>query len=255
MRNDGRALIGWVVDVQRDFMDPDGRLYVRDLGDGTDPGAVHVVPAIDEAVEWMRANTSLVVFTGDWHGMEDEEIDPVSPDPAQGTYPPHCMGRSPDPSDRTGAELIPSIRPSDPLVLEVAATDASALEVARNAVRGGRPVFIQKTRFDVFAGNPATETFVRALELELGRPLQVVVVGVARDVCVTHAVDGFLARGIPVLALTDAMWGLGLEGEAATLARWVEAGAEVLTLAGLKNRPSSWHAGPPGGYSPRRRRG
>ena len=245
MLNDGRALIGWVVDVQHDFMDPDGRLYVRHLGDPTDPGAVGVVPTITGAVEWMRAHTRVVVFTGDWHGLEDEEIDPVAPDPGQGTYPPHCMGRSLDPVEREGAALIPSIRPSDPIVLEVGATEEAAVGVARTAVRGGRPVFIHKTRFDVFAGNPGTEAFLAALEEELGCPLQVVVAGVARDVCVTQAVDGFLARGIPVVAVRDAMWGLGLEDESETLARWAGAGGNVLTLEVLKNPPESRPSGPP----------
>jgi nicotinamidase-related amidase len=244
MLNDGRALIGWVVDVQQDFMDPQGRLYVRDLGDPSDIGAVGSTAAITEAVEWMEAHASVLVFTGDWHGMEDGEIDPVAPDPAQGTYPPHCMGRSADPAERSGAELIPSIRPSDPVVLEVGATEESATRVARTAVRAGRPVFIQKTRFDVFTGNPATEAFLKALEVELGRPFRVVVVGVARDVCVTQAVDGFLARGIPVVAVQDAMWGLGLEGEAETVARWARAGGNVLTLEVLKNLSDSRSPGP-----------
>ena len=35
--------IGWVVDAQLDFMDPHGRLYVKDLGDQRDPGAIQIV--------------------------------------------------------------------------------------------------------------------------------------------------------------------------------------------------------------------
>ena len=58
------------------------------------------------------------------------------------------------------------------------------------------------------------------------------VAGVARDVCVTQAVDGMIARGIPVTALRDVTWGLGLEAESATLARWAE-GGRVCTLAEL----------------------
>ena len=48
--------IGWVVDVQRDFMEPDGRLYVRDLGDASDPGTTSIVAALGDAVAWMREN-------------------------------------------------------------------------------------------------------------------------------------------------------------------------------------------------------
>ncbi len=66
----------------------------------------------------------------------------------------------------------------------------------------------------------------------VGRALEFVVIGVARDVCVTQAVDGLQARGYAVTAVRDATWGLGLEAEAATLARWAGRG-RVVTLAEL----------------------
>lgn len=224
-----RATIGWVVDAQVDFMAPDGRLYVRDLGDDADPGAVTVVEPLRRAVRWMYDHCDAVVFTGDWHGYDDAEIDPDEPDPAAGTYPPHCMGRSDDAEERAGAAIIEPIRPVDPVILDVDATSEDAHRAAGEAVAQGRPLFVRKTRFDVFEGNPATEALLRALAEALGGPLEFVVAGVARDVCVTQAVDGMLARHYPVTALTDATWGLGLEPEEETLARW--RGAEGGRLA------------------------
>lgn len=237
MTSSTTALVGWVVDVQRDFMEPEGRLYVKDLGDASDPGAILALPALVEAVDWMREHVRVLVFTGDWHGLEDPEIDAVAPDPARGTYPPHCMGRSPDPVERAGADLLPAVAPVDPLILGVSASLEEAREVARAAVRDHRPVFIRKTRFDVFTGNPATDAFLEALEGELGAPLEIVVAGVARDVCVTRAVDGFLARGLTVHVFHGATWGLGLEKEAETLARWEGAGAT------LSSGPASFRSG------------
>lgn len=229
----GPARVGWIVDVQEDFMNPDGRLYVRDLFDDSDPGAVRIVPALEAGAAWMRAHCDVIVYTGDWHGLGDAEIDAVAPDPALDTYPPHCMGRSPDSVERAGAEVIAQIRPVDPVVLAHDATAAAAARVAALAVTQRRPVFVQKTRFNVFDGNPACETFVRSLGEVLGRPLEFVVIGVARDVCVTQAVDGLQARGYAVTAVRDATWGLGLEAEAATLARWAGRG-RVVTLAELE---------------------
>lgn len=223
-----RRVVGWVVDVQNDFMRPDGRLYVKHLSEPADPGAVQVRDRIVEAVAWMREHADVVVFTGDWHGLDDPEIDPESPDPSRGTYPPHCMGRSDDASEREGAALIPAVRPEDPLVLDVDADAARGRAVADEAVSTGREVFIRKTRFDVFAGNAGTDAFVSALAEGLDDP-EFVVVGVARDVCVTQAVDGLLARGHDVTALRDATWGLGLEAEDVTLSRWSRDG-RVTTL-------------------------
>jgi nicotinamidase-related amidase len=238
--NDRITRIGWVVDAQNDFLLPPaegGRLYVHDLFDEKDEGARQAIPAIQRAVEWMHANCALVVYTGDWHAYGDAEIDPVHPDPAKETYPPHCMGMSDDPAERAGAEIHASIRPADPIVLARDATEADARAAAERALAERRPVFIQKDRFDVFTGNPATEAFLAELRRRLGR-LDVYVAGVARDVCVKHAVEGMLkpSRGCWVTLVTDATWGLGLEPEAESLARWTRDGAALLTTRGLELR-------------------
>ncbi len=223
--------IGWVVDAQRDFMEPDGRLYVRDLFDDRDPGAAMAEPRLVEAVEWMRAHAGLVVYTGDWHGYDDAEIDVANPDPAKGTYPPHCMGRSEDAAERSGAEIIPSLAPSDPLVLRVRATPTEVRALMERWRRRPRPVLIRKNRFDVFEGNRAADLFVDMVARALG-PVEFFVAGVARDVCVTQAIDGLQARGHRVTAIRDAMWGLGLEAEEETLARWRGSG-RVIDVADL----------------------
>ncbi|MCG8467713.1 MAG: cysteine hydrolase family protein [Gemmatimonadetes bacterium] len=228
-----RARVGWVVDAQVDFMSPAGRLYVKHLGDESDVGAIQIVPTLKRAVAWMAEHCAVVVFTGDWHALEDDEIDTEAPDPARGTYPPHCMGRSDRADERAGAEIIEEIRPDDPIVLPLAAGPEHADAVARRAVDERRPVFIQKDQFDVFEGNAATEPFLLALQSALGKRPEFIVAGVARDVCVTQAVDGMQARAYDVTAVSDATWGLGLEEERETLARWRRSGT-VMTLEELQ---------------------
>ncbi|HEX7240474.1 MAG TPA: isochorismatase family protein [Longimicrobiaceae bacterium] len=227
------ARVGWIVDVQNDFMLPEGRLYVHHLFDPSDEGAVRARGRIEEAVAWMREHCDALVFTGDWHAADDAEIDAVAPDAEKGTYPPHCMGLSDDPEERLGAEIIDSIRPEDPVVLPRGAGPEEAREAAHAAVRERRPVFVRKERFSVFEGNPGTEALLEELERLLGGPLEIVVAGVARDVCVTQAVDGMRERGYRTVAVRDATWGLGLEEEAATLERWAR-GGRVVTLDELR---------------------
>ncbi len=232
-----RPLVGWIVDVQNDFMHPPalgGRLYIADLTDPFDVGASAVQPVIERAVEWMRENCVTIIYTADWHGADDAEIDAVSPNPSIGTYPPHCMGRSEDPDEQDGAAIIASIRPSSPLILDRDTDRVTTTELARTAVTEGMPVVIRKNEFDVFAGNPNTEIFVKALTETLGMAPEFVVIGVSRDVCVTKAVDGLQSRGYPTIALSDATWGLGLESESETLDRW-RLGGTVVTLETLKS--------------------
>lgn len=242
------ARIGWIVDVQNDFMLPperSGRLYVHDLfDDGRDVGAAQIVPALVRAVAWMRAHCDAIVYTGDWHSHDDPEIDPVVPDASKGTYPPHCMGLSADEEEREGAQIIAEIRPEDPVVLARDAFPADAHDVARRAVDERRPVFIQKHRFSVFEGNPAADAFLRALRDRLGGVVEVMMIGVARDVCVKGALEGMLERDVPVTLVTDATWGLGLESEEASLRAWMDAGAALVTLRGLELRDASGLADP-----------
>jgi nicotinamidase-related amidase len=234
--------VGWVVDVQADFMTPPergGRLYVHDLFDPSDPGAEQARPAIVRLVAWMRRSCDAVVFTGDWHAADDREIDAVAPDAARGTYPPHCMGLSDDPAERAGAALIPEVDPGPgALVLGRDASDAEA-RAAAEAAAAGRPVFVHKREFSVFDGNPGAGAFVEALSARLaervgGPPPEFVVGGVAADVCVRQAVDGLLDRGHRVLVARDATWGLGLTPIGALLDGWALRGARVATVAELE---------------------
>ena len=79
MNNPAPRRVGWIVDVQNDFMLPaekGGRLYVHDLfDDGQDAGASQIVPVLVRAAEWMRAHCDAIVYTGDWHAHDDAEID------------------------------------------------------------------------------------------------------------------------------------------------------------------------------------
>lgn len=83
-----------VIDVQNDFADPDGSLYVRD--------ADLVVRAVNREIEAAHAAGALVVTTQDWHP-------PSTPHFAKdgGTWPVHCV------ADTWGAQLHPQLNPGD----------------------------------------------------------------------------------------------------------------------------------------------
>jgi nicotinamidase/pyrazinamidase len=213
-------VVFWDVDTQFDFMTPPhagGKLYVRDPGDESDPGAVRIVPALERLSGFARDRKILRVATGDWHTLEHREIDPVSPD-FETTYPPHCM------AGEEGSRKIGVTQLRDPLLLPLGAHAATAWDIARRAVREGRDVFVQKEEFSCFTGNPATEALIEALN-----PNAIVVYGVALDVCVRYAVEGMLDRGWTVYVVEDATWGLGLEEPEELLERWAARGAVRVT--------------------------
>jgi nicotinamidase/pyrazinamidase len=83
-----------VVDLQNDFADPDGSLYVRD--------AEVVIDVANAEIEAARSAGALIVYTQDWHP-------PDTPHFAKdgGTWPVHCVGGT------WGAELHPRLRDID----------------------------------------------------------------------------------------------------------------------------------------------
>lgn len=233
-RRPRRAFVGWVVDAQNDFMlkhAPGGRLFVRHLHDPNDLGAEQILPVLRRAVELLHEHCAQVTYTGDWHREDDAEIDLLAPDPMKGTYPPHCMGMSDDPVERAGAELVFDVRPpQEPLLLERGASSSHAREVALDSVRIRRSVFIQKHQFSVFAGASRVDEYLTGLEHALGAELVIVVCGVATDVCVKHAIDGFLARHHRVILLADATYGLGLADPNELIAEWQRRGLVALSV-------------------------
>jgi len=191
----------WDVDTQVDFMLPDGKLYV--------PGAEETVPAMKRLVDAARAAGVVHVASADDHELTDAEIS-TEPDFLT-TYPPHCLRGT------RGARKIPETEQEDPVPL--------ALELVPDFYLEGREFLLLKKSFDVFT-NPNTE---RILE-RLG-PDEIVVFGVATDVCDDAAIRGFLARGLKVRFAQDAARGLDDERVAIRTTFWRENGVEFTTAS------------------------
>jgi nicotinamidase/pyrazinamidase len=186
----------WDVDTQFDFMLPDGKLYV--------PGAEETVPAMKRLVDAARAAGIVHVASADDHELTDAEIS-AEPDFVT-TYPPHCLRGT------RGARKIPETDQEDPVPL--------ALEPVADRYLEGREFLLLKKNFDVFT-NPHTERLLERLD-----PGEIVVFGVATDVCDDAAIRGFLARGLKVRFVEDAARGLDDDRVAISTASWREQGVE-----------------------------
>ena len=191
----------WDVDTQVDFMLPEGKLYVR--------GAEETAPAMKRLVEAARAAGIVHVASADDHELTDAEIS-AEPD-FVATYPPHCLRGT------RGARKIPETDQEDPVPLALDAVPDRYLE--------GREFLLLKKNFDVFT-NPHTERLLDRLD-----PDEIVVFGVATDVCDDAAIRGFLARGLKVRFVEDAARGLDDERVAACTASWRENGVKFTTAA------------------------
>jgi nicotinamidase/pyrazinamidase len=194
-------VILWDVDTQIDFMLPEGKLYV--------PGAEAAAPAMKLLVDAARAANAVHVASADDHELTDEEISD-QPD-YERTYPPHCLRGT------RGARKIPETEQEDPVPITLEPLPERYLE--------GREFLLLKKSFDVFT-NPNTETLLARLD-----PQQIVLFGVATDVCDDAAIRGFLQRGRKVLFVEDAARGLDESRVAACTASWREAGVEFTTSA------------------------
>jgi nicotinamidase/pyrazinamidase len=192
-------VILWDVDTQVDFMLPHGKLYV--------PGAEETVPAMKLLVDAARAAGVVHVASADDHELTDEEI---SEQPDFGTtYPPHCLRGT------RGARKVPETEQEDPVPL--------TLEPVPERYLAGREFLLLKKSFDVFT-NPNTDPLLERLD-----PDEIVVFGVATDVCDDAAIRGFLQRGRRVRFVEDAARGLDEGRTAACLAAWRQAGVEFTT--------------------------
>jgi nicotinamidase/pyrazinamidase len=190
----------WDVDTQIDFVHADGRLAV--------PGAEAALPAMRRLVEAARASGIAHVASADDHELTDAEISD-EPD-FSSTYPPHCLRGT------RGAEKVAETEQADPVPLALT-------EVPEKWLRG-REFLLLKKSFDVFT-NPHADRLLARLD-----PEELVVFGVATDVCDDAAIRGLLQRGRRVTFVEEASRGLDETRTAACVAAWRQGGVRFATV-------------------------
>lgn len=182
-----------VVDVQNDFADPNGSLYV-DSGED-------VIPPINEEVRKAQGAGGLVVYTQDWHPPSTPHFEKDG-----GIWPVHCV------QGTWGADLHPD--------LEVAG------EVVRKGT-GGEDGYSGFTVRDPKSGE-TSDTPLEALLRDRGIS-SAVVVGLATDYCVKETAIDAAAKGFSTRVLASMTRPVNLEPEDGARALEVmrDAGADI----------------------------
>lgn len=199
----------WNVDTQIDFVYPRGKLYVE--------GAETLRPQWKELTRLAKEKSIRVVNTADYHYPNSAEID-SSPDFVN-TFPEHCMANT------RGADFIRETDPEDPVIFDwdkdyLITPELFDRKKARNFI-------IHKDAFDVFEGNPLTDTILKQLDPEV-----VVVYGVTTNICVDAAVKGLSKRVKKIYVVEDAI--RELPNIPLPFDSWNKKKVELITLNRLK---------------------
>ena len=203
----------WDVDTQVDFMLPHGKLYVN--------GAEALAPNLARLTRFAHDNGIRILASSDNHDPGDEEIS-ENPD-FQSTFPPHCLRGT------RGQARIAETTLRNPLVVEPEQPVSDVL--ARLDQHDGDLLF-HKRYFDVFT-NPNVAPVLKALRIT-----DVVLYGVALDVCNRYAVEGLLAQfpDITLSVVTDAVRALDENGRAALFENWQARGVALRRTGELVGR-------------------
>lgn len=183
-----------VVDVQNDFADPSGSLWVR--------GATRILPRVNREIELARAARGTVVYTQDWHP-------PSTPHFATdgGAWPVHCV------ADTWGAELHPDL-----------VVDGETIRKGSNGEDG----YSGFTMRDPTSGEEIP-TPLEAL-LRQGGITRVVICGLATDYCVNATALDATRLGFQTVVLTRAIAAVNLKAgdEQRAIGQMAEAGAQLI---------------------------
>lgn len=183
-----------VVDVQNDFADPAGSLYVS--------GGEEVLPVVNDLAGAAVGAGAAVVLTQDWH----PESTPHFVDDG-GVWPVHCVRNT------WGAELHPDLLVSGPVVRKGT---------------NGEDGYSGFTMRDPVSG----ETIPTELDAMLRRAgiTSTVIVGIALDVCVRATAEDAVANGYEVTVVAEATRPVNLEpGDgSAAIAAMQTAGVSVV---------------------------
>ncbi len=166
-----------VVDVQNDFADPGGSLYVH--------GGEQVVPVVNREIDRARQAGATVVYTQDWHPESTPHFEKDG-----GIWPVHCV------QGTWGAEFHPELQVE------------SEAEVVRKG-SGGEDGYSGFTVRDPSSGEEQPTRLEQILHDEGVR--RVVVVGLATDYCVKETAIDAAAKGFGTAVLLEAVRAVDLE--------------------------------------------
>lgn len=156
-----------VVDVQNDFADPEGSLYVS--------GGEQVVPVANKEIAQALADGAAVYYTQDWHPPDTPHFQKDG-----GIWPVHCV------RDSWGARLHPD------------------LEVAGEVVRKGTGGEDGYSGFTVRNPETGQESSTELERLLRDRSVErVVVLGLATDYCVKETAVDAARKGFSTSVLTE----------------------------------------------------
>jgi len=176
----------YIVDMQKDFINPDGSLYIKD-GAATISNIQKLIAHTKEK-RWPRLGSM------DRHFMDDFELE---------HFPPHCMNKAVGQQlvDELDIKLIFAIPDKVGIHGKFARFDYPTLvDIIKQVYEYDMLVF-EKQFTDVWT-NPHIGFVVEKMGID-----EVIVVGVASDFCVKDAVRGFLMRGVKVYLVVDAIAG------------------------------------------------
>lgn len=199
--------IFWDVDTQVDFILPEGKLYV--------PDSVEIIPALARLTAHAHDRGIRIIASSDDHVPGHRELSDT-PDWVE-TFPEHCMRGTP------GQQKIPETALRHPLVIDPSPRDP--VELAETVRAHDGDILFLKHWFDVFT-NPNVLPVVDALA-----PSQIVLYGVALDVCNRYALDGLLTHrpDIPLALVTDATRAIDASRAEGLLSDWHSRGVTLAT--------------------------
>ncbi|MDQ3772249.1 MAG: isochorismatase family protein [Actinomycetota bacterium] len=164
-----------VVDVQNDFADARGSLYVAK--------GEKVVPVVNRAVKGARAAGALVVYTQDWHPESTPHFEKDG-----GIWPVHCV------MGTWGAEFHPD------------------LLVEGDVVRKGASGHDGYSGFTERHPSTSEELPTPLVDMLRGRGIErVAIAGLATDYCVKETAIDSLGHGFDTTVLADGVRGVNLE--------------------------------------------
>ena len=198
------------VDTQKDFMNRNGSLYVQ--------GAEDIKPTLAKLTKYAKENNIKVINTADWHYEDSEELSDT-PDFIN-TFPPHCM------SNTSGAWYVDETKPVDDVSIIIKWDNKYTDKFIKESTQRIREIVITKDKFDVFSGSVHTNKIIGALKE--GGYTDVVIYGVAGNICVNFAVIGLLDRGFNVTVVEDAI--KELPDIPSTVNEWIKKGAVMSTF-------------------------